>query len=138
MAILHCSRIGTLFRQAYARLILSAQNKKGKSEDFLFQFPAGTILFSGEGGPASSRAPCLMPALPVVIACRPNSVSVSSLTFINAPGLDMSLDSLTKASAGCLVTVFISIPFRDEVADSFGARTNNFHHIVAFKQRAVT
>lgn len=96
------------------------------------------MFFRGAGGPASSCAPCLMPALPLVIARRPKSVSVSSRTLITAPGLEMSLDSLTKVSGGFLVTVFISIPFRDEVADSLGARTNNFHNVVALEKRAVT
>lgn len=107
--------------------------------DFHFLWvQVGTIFFSGAGGPASSHAPCLMPALPLVIARRPKSVSVSSRTRITAPGFEMSLDSLTKVSAGCLVAVFISIPFRDEVANGFGARTNNFHNIVALEERAVT
>lgn len=72
------------------------------------------------------------------MARTPKSVSVSSRTFITAPGFEMSLDSLTKVSDGFLVAVFISIPFRDKVANRLGAGTNNLHNIVAFKKSAVT
>lgn len=79
-----------------------------------------------------------MPALPLVIARNPKSVSVSSRTRMTAPGFETSLDSLTNVAADCLVADFISIPFRDEVANGFGARTNYFHNIVALEERTVT
>lgn len=90
------------------------------------------------GGPTSSRAPCLMPSLPLVMARTPKSVRVSSRTVMAAPGFDMSLDAFTKASAGFPGMVCMSVPLRDKVADGFGANANDFHHIVAFKERAVT
>ncbi|CAB3847463.1 hypothetical protein LMG1861_01624 [Achromobacter piechaudii] len=80
----------------------------------------------------------MMPALPLVIARTPKSVSVSSRTSITAPGFEMIFDSLTKVSRGFLVSVFISVPFRDKVANGLGASTNNFYHVVAFEESAVT
>lgn len=68
----------------------------------------------------------------------PKSVSVSSCSVITAPGFDMSLDSLTNVADGFLVTVFISIPFRDKVANGLGSSANDFHNIISLEKSAVT
>jgi len=79
-----------------------------------------------------------MPALPVVIARMPDSVSVSSRTLMIAPGFEITLESFTKGSVGFFVLVLISIPFRDKVANGLGACTNYLHYIFALEQCAVT
>ena len=98
---------------------------------------AGAIPLSGDGGPASSMAPCRIPVLPLVMARNPYSVSISSRTWITAPGLEISRDPLKNASGFLLVAVFISIPFADEVADGFGAGAYDFRNVVAFEKRTV-
>lgn len=98
---------------------------------------AGAIPLSGDGGPASSMAPCRIPVLALVMARNPYSVSISSRTWITAPGLEISRDPLKNASGFLLVAAFISIPFADEVADRFGVGAYDFRNVVAFEKRMV-
>lgn len=92
----------------------------------------------GAGGPGSSRAPCVMPLLPLVMARKPESVRVSCRTVILASGFEMTVASFTKVQRERVVAVVMSIPFRDEITDGFAASANYFHYIVTGEQCTVT